>query len=287
MQKSDMAKACLVRYACHISAAIMLAAHPGAGFAQASFEIFKIYYSDANELRSAVMSLLSENGKVSVNSSSNSLIVKDSPRVLRQVRQMIAQLDRRPKNIRIEVEFIEKTSLNKIGVDIKWRIGGAGWSVGVIPGGAVLADLTARRSDFKGKKKQFLVIMENRPGRIFVGEAIALTNYFFQYGYNHGYLTKDTQFKNVGVSFSVKANVAEEGKLRVTLEPEVSYYDRKRNSFPVTSSATTLVMSDPGTIIIASSDENSDSFSVNFLRGINKKESKSQFAMILTARSEK
>ncbi|VAX14815.1 hypothetical protein MNBD_NITROSPINAE04-1028 [hydrothermal vent metagenome] len=280
----------MVRYACHTAAVIAFALHPGTGLSQTSFEIFEIHYSDAGELEGAVMALLSGNGKVSVNSSSNSLIVKDNPRVLKQVRQMIARLDRKLKNIRIEVEFIEKALLNKTGVNIKWGIGGSGWSVGVapgVPGGSVSAGLTARRSDFKGKKKQFIVIMENRPGRIFVGESIPLTNYFFQYGKNHGYLTQNTQFKNVGVSFSVKASVAGKGKLRITLAPEVSYYDRRRNSFPVKNAAVTLVMDDPGAIVIASSDDNKDSFSVNFLRGMNKEDSESQFAMILTARSEK
>ncbi len=290
MQKNDMTRARPVKYVCHMAAVIMFALHPGAGLAHASFEIFEIHYSDAGELEGAVMALLSESGKVSVNSSSNSLIVKDNPKVLRQVRQMIARLDRKLKNIRIEVEFIEKASLDKTGANIKWGTGDSGWSVGVIsraPGGRVSAGLTARRSDFKGKKKQFLVIMENRPGRIFAGESMPVTNYFFQYGRNHGYLAQNTQFKNVGVSFSVKASVAGKGKLRITLEPEVSYYDRKRNSFPVKNAATTLVMDDPGTIVIASSGDNKDSLSVNFLRGINKKDSKSEFVMILTARSEK
>lgn len=279
----------MIKHASRITAIILFALFPGPSFAQAGFEIFEIHYSSAAEMESSVRAILSDNGKVSVNSSSNSLIVKDNPRVLRQVRQMIARLDRKPKNIRIEVEFIEIASLNKLGLDVKWRIGGAGWSVGAIPaigGDAVSANISARRSDFKGKKKQFLVIMENRPGRIFVGEAIPLTNYFFQYGYNRGYLTKDTQFKNVGVSFSVRASIAKSGKLRVTLEPEVSYYDRKRKSFPVKNAATTLLMDDPGTIIIASSDDRDGSSSVNFLRGMDKNNSESKFAMILSARSE-
>lgn len=279
----------MIKYAPHIAAIILFSLYPGQGLAQTGFEIFEIHYSNAGEMESAVRVILSENGKVSVNVSSNALIVKDNPRVLRQVRQMIARLDKKPRNIRIDVEFIEKSSLREMGLNVKWRAGGAGWSVGVIGGaqGATFsADLTARRSDFRGRKKQFLVIMENSPGRIFVGEEIPFSDYFFQYGRNHGYISRNTQFKSVGVSFSVRASVAESGKLRITLEPEVSYYDRKRKSFPVKNAATTLVMDDPGTMIIASSDTRDDSFSVNFLRGMDKKDSKSEFAMILSARSE-
>lgn len=278
----------MMKYACHIAAIILFVAYPGHSFAQSGFEIFEIHYSNAADMESAVKTLLSENGKMSVSVSSNSIIVKDNPRVLKQVGQMIARLDRRPKNIRIEVEFIEKSHLSQIGVDVQWRVGGAGWSIGFIPGvkrDSISANLTALQSDFKGRKKQFLVIMENRPGRIFVGEEIPFTDYFLQYGRNHGYITGNTRFKSVGVSFTVRVNSAENGKLRVILEPEVSYYDRKRNSFPVKNAATTIVMDDPGTVVIASADSGDDSFNVNFLRGIKKKKTKSEFAMILTARS--
>ncbi len=63
----------MVKHACHIAAIILFVIHPGTGLAQTGFEIFKIHYSGADEMESAVRALLSENGKVSVNSSSNSL----------------------------------------------------------------------------------------------------------------------------------------------------------------------------------------------------------------------
>ncbi len=261
----------------------------GSVHAQTTFEIFEIHYSDAGDLKNAVQAILSEEGKVSVNSASNSLIVKDRPKVLEQVRTLIARLDKKPKNIRISVEFIEESRLKELGVDVRWRVGGPGWTVGVMPfpmREGLAVDAKAARSGFKGRKKQSLLIMENRPGRIFVGEEVPFSDYYIQYGYKRGYITQNVRFKKAGTSFAVTARTIEGGKIRVILEPEVSYYDRERKSFTVKNAATTIIIDDPGTVAVASSDDKTNSFSVNFLRGLDRENSQSNFVMILSARSE-
>ncbi len=265
---------------------LLLMASPA--YAQSTVvEVFEIHYSDAQELIESVASVLSDKGKVTVNSPSNTLIVVDTPAYIARARDLIARLDRRPKNIRIDVDFIEKEQLDKLGINVDWRISGPGWTVGNVPhdmeGVHVTGSVTSSTLD--SKKKQFLLLMEGHEGRIFVGESVPLTEYFFSYGYRYGYISRNVKFKDAGTSFVVTARSAGKGKMRVSLVPEVSYYDKKRETFIVKNAATEILMDDPGSVVIASSEGVSDSFSVNFLRGVDKEKSKSSFVMILSVNS--
>ena len=251
-------------------------------------EVFEIHYSDAQELKESVGSVLSDKGKVTVNNPSNTLIVVDAPAYISRAKDLIELLDRRPKNIRIDVEFIEKEKLERLGVNVDWQVSGPGWTVGNVPPGKDGVHITgeATTSTLDSKKKQFLLLMEGSEGRIFVGESVPFTEYYYSYGYRHGYVNKNVTFKDAGTSFIVTARTAGKGKMRVSLEPEVSYYDKERETFSVKNASTVLVMDDPGSVVIANSEGGADSFSVNFLRGIDKEKSQSSFVMILSVKSE-
>lgn len=264
-----------------------LAAAPAS--AERAVEVFEIHYSNAAEMKDAVEALLSETGKVSVNERGNALVVVDDARVIEQVRLVLSTLDKKPANIHIDVTFVEKQELERLGVDITWRIGGAGWSVGAgnRKGRGVSADLWAAASKAERKATQSLVLMEGRPGRIRVGEDTPVTEYFIEYGIHHGYISKNVSFRQSGVSFLVRARVAGGGKLVVDLEPEISYYDRKRETFQVKNASTTITTDDPGTVAIGGVDDGGSSFNSNFLGGVGKRKDSGSFVMILKARSER
>lgn len=252
-------------------------------------EVFQIHYSTAADLENTVRGLLSEEGTVSVSAPTNALVVMDRPEMVERVRDLLARLDRRPKNIRVEVEFIEEKKLKESGMDVRWRAGGGGWSVGTLPQAprhGLESNFSAGTSRFNGKKKQFLRLMENRPGRIFVGEAVPFTEYYIGYGRRFGYISRNVTFKDVGTSFSVTARTAEKGKIEVTLDPEVSYYDGEKKNFDVKRASTSIVMDDPGTVALGGLDGQGDSFATNFLSGLEGSDSQSSFVMILTVRSE-
>jgi len=273
-----------------VTLALALAA--GAAYAgNATVKIFEIYYTNASELKDVVASLLGPEGKVTVNTSSNSLIVIDEPEVLKQVARVISRLDRKPKNIRITVEFVEKSRLKELGIDVRWKAGGHGWSIGTYhaPSSGKNLEIGANASTASSHsvKKQSLLLMEDKRGRIFVGETVPFTEYYRQYGHNHGYISKNVKFKDAGTSFTVKARTIQKGsKIKITLEPEVSYYDREKKSFSVKNAATSIIISDPGMAVIGSQNDDSDSFNANFLRGVTGRKSGSSFVMILKVRSE-
>jgi type II secretory pathway component GspD/PulD (secretin) len=241
------------------------------------------------EMEPAVRILLGPFGKMTVDESSGFIIVSDDKESLEDIRALIAKLDRPPKTMLVEVEFIEESQVKSLGVDIKWRASGAGWTVGTSPdsGQGLSANAVAGSSDAKSSKRQFLRLLENRPGRIFVGESVPFADYLFHYGARHGYIGANTVFKDAGTSFSVKAKTVVGSQILVSLEPEVSYYDRTKNVFQVKNASLTAVVNDPGSLIIGGNYAEGGTFGANFFSGFGGRAENSRFVMILNVRTEK
>ncbi len=79
---------------------------------------FRIGFSSASELEQSVESLISERGRVTVNQSTNSLVVTDVPRVLDAVEDLIESLDLQTPQITISAKiiFVNRTDLEEFGV---------------------------------------------------------------------------------------------------------------------------------------------------------------------------
>jgi type II secretory pathway component GspD/PulD (secretin) len=252
-------------------------------------EVFEIHYSSPKQMEGAVRMLLSPKGKMSVDESSSYIIVNDENENIEEIRALISRLDKAPKTMLVEVEFVEESHFKSLGADIKWRLAGTGWMIGSVSGqgSGLSASVRAGMSREKKTKKQFLRLLENRHGKIFVGESVPHMDYFIRYGQGHGYITSNTTFKNVGTSFNVTVKTAPDNKIMVSLEPEVSSYDRGSNVFQVKNAEVSALVDDPGTLAIAGDDGDKESFGVNFLSGLDGRAEKSRFVMILTVRSEK
>lgn len=259
-------------------------------FAQDAVKVIEVRYVNAEELIPAVKVALSPRGKVAAAKGANALIVNDSPESIRRAEEIVAQLDRRPANVRVTVEFIERAALDRLAANLGWRIAGGGWSMGTLPPGfdnQLRGELSAAASSRDVRSRQSLLLMEGKPGRIFVGDEIPVTGAVIQYGYARGFIAQNTEFKRAGTSFSVTVRRAGDGRLAVDLAPEISSHDRGAQTFTVAAASTSLIVDDPGSVALAGDDGSEESFTVNFLRGAEKTASSSRLAMILSVRTER
>lgn len=265
---------------------IVILLSSGPAYCQKVVEVFEIYYGQAGDMAGAVKLVLSPEGKMSVDESSNIIIVNDRPVNVEEARKLIKRLDRAPKNIRIEVEFFEEERINSLGLNLQWRVEGAGFAVATIPApgspGAQV-DVHQLLKNARSTKKQFLRVMENQTGRIFVGESVPFAGYLVRYGY----IEKDVTFKNAGTSFVARAKTITGGKIALSLEPEVSSYDGGNNSFTVKNAATMIVLDDPGSVALGGVDSVEESFGGSFLQSAGGREANSRFVMVITVQSEK
>jgi len=79
---------------------------------------FRINYANAQELQGAVEILLSDRGRISVNPSTNQLVITDVPRVIDAVEELIAGLDLRTPEVTISAKiiFVNRTDLQEFGI---------------------------------------------------------------------------------------------------------------------------------------------------------------------------
>jgi len=79
---------------------------------------FRINYANAQELQGAVEILLSDRGRISVNPSTNQLVITDVPRVIDAVEDLIAGLDLRTPEVTISAKiiFVNRTDLQEFGI---------------------------------------------------------------------------------------------------------------------------------------------------------------------------
>jgi type IV pilus assembly protein PilQ len=79
---------------------------------------FRIEYASADSLRTTVQGLLSDRGRVSVNSPANALIITAPMSEVAQLESMLRELDVRPPqvNIAATIAFIDRTALEQVGV---------------------------------------------------------------------------------------------------------------------------------------------------------------------------
>ncbi|MDE2237281.1 MAG: hypothetical protein KGK30_05280 [Elusimicrobia bacterium] len=81
-----------------------------------------------------IRSILSKNGKVSIEPRTNSLIVTDIPEVFPQVEQIIAELDRKAPQVMIEAQIVEIDSTRAKDLGFDW--GGPNGELATFTGGA-------------------------------------------------------------------------------------------------------------------------------------------------------
>lgn len=81
-------------------------------------QAFPIQFISADSIRPAIQGLLTETGRVTVNTASNSLLVTDVTSAMDRVREILPQLDTRVPQVDISatIAFIDRSTLESLGV---------------------------------------------------------------------------------------------------------------------------------------------------------------------------
>jgi len=91
-------------------------------------EVFKVSYSNAEEIASSIKEMVSERGSVRGDKRSNTIIVTDIPTNIYKIEQVINKLDQKTAQVFIDAKIIE-TVLDddeKLGIDWNVQIGASG-----------------------------------------------------------------------------------------------------------------------------------------------------------------
>ncbi len=243
------------------------------------FRVFTVSYISIEEAQGMVSTLLSPQGRVSANKRTGTLLVKDNPENLRQIEQLLAEIDTRPVRVRVTISFLDESDLSETGLKIKWRYTDSHWSVGNIyksrkhPGKEGLrarGSINQIESKTVKRSKAFLVVMSGRKGAISVGKSFPYRDWFYSYSRHHGYYQSVLRFKQVKTGFSVEPIVRGDN-VNLTITPELSYVTNENNgNIKFTRLSTTVDLKDGEEIVLGSSKGDTASVITRFLGGIQK-----------------
>ena len=217
--------------------------------------VFRLHYASVTRVQAIVKEFVT--GKISIDTKTNTLIVQDSAQVLNRIQKLVAQLDRRPRQVNVEAAIISTklddatnlgvnfSKLHVISGDrddrILARTSGfasvdAGATTSAAQGlfvsfmrmeGGITAVLEAlqKTTDFKVLSHPRLEAMSGEPAEIRVGEELGFLTTKVSVGAAAGgapVTEQSVEFLTVGTSLKFTAQVSEDGTVELDLKPEIS-----------------------------------------------------------------
>lgn len=188
--------------------------------------VFRVYdgaYVDPDVLREAAASIVSPGGRVTTDAANRRALVFATEGEHDKIQALIRELNRPPKNVRIEVEFRDRSEAEDVDFSLvgKGRIvlgdGGPDSRVLVRP------RIQAARRESRDVTRQMVIVASGREGRIRVGERVPYLQWFNQMGAAWGYLDAEVEWTDVGAFLAVEPIVSGDGRrILLRLTPELS-----------------------------------------------------------------
>lgn len=175
---------------------------------QAATEVIPLNYRSADEVIGVVQSVLGNEGRVSPYG--NQLIVNASPAKIDEVRQLLGQLDTRPRRLLISVESADSNYQSDRGYRVDGSLSAGDAEVQLGRGevdGRDQVRIIRRSTDSRGGGTQQVQVTEGHPALIQVGQSVPLTTTSTG---PYGRIYQDTQYRNVTRGFYVTATLSGE-----------------------------------------------------------------------------
>jgi len=254
-------------------------------------QVFELGYGKAEEVSAEVQKVLTPNlGAVRMDKRTNTLVVTDVSRRMKDVQRVINAFDRKTREVIIESKIIQVRLNDKFQMGVNWEVlfqqlsnlnlkGTFPISPPVGPLGPVgqLTVGTLADNDFTAVIQLLqtvgttdvlstpqIAVVENEEAKILVGTREAFVTSVVTSTQSASTTAEEVTFVDVGVQLTVTPSINQEGFVTMKIKPEVSSVTRTLttatgNEIPIvqTSTAETTVMVRDGvTIIIAGLIEN-------------------------------
>ena len=244
-----------------------------------SLRVYDVDYVDGEELKSVIEDHVSLYGKVNYIPKRNVMIVQDQPDFLRQIDRLMSKVDQQPQQVLIEAKILEVTLNDDESLGIDWQnlfqsdggSGGFGVRGNTNLGDGFFFDLVTPNVEValnalqdEGRLNTLstpkLVALENEEASVVIGDrrGYQVTTTINQV------TTESIEFLESGVILRVTAEIDENGRILMSVHPEVSNGTVDANGIPsqTTTEVTTNILVPSGeTIFIGGLMKQTDSLS--------------------------
>ncbi len=260
----------------------LLALLPSSAGAQRRVEVYKAKHRTAEELVPLVETVMAEQGSVTVDGGTNSLVLIGDAGAIADALSLLATQDRALRNVLLRYDTRRVRELATQGVQVNWTARAGAFRLGSVrltpdPGSAIrmkASEVVQRLVDsFSGK----LRVSEGATTRIETGTAVPYTT--------HGPSGASTEFVNATTGFEAKARILSDGRVQVDLEAFARQLRLDRSLDSMAGSTNVIVK--PGVLVaIGSSSEVASLDRTNSLESTRSDQLRDEIVLLLMANIE-
>jgi len=244
----------IVACALILSLACLVSLSPAAEVA-----IIKVNYRSATDILPLAQNLLSPEGKASVDTRTNSLIVVDTKESLAKMQAFVASMDKPTEQVKVRFRFQETGASTNRDLSASGRVSGDGWSVGT--GGSTSEGVHVSASDTvvnrRGNTESFISVMSGSSAYLWVGKDIPFTERWVYLTRRYARVVETVNFQRIETGFEVRPIVIG-NNVQVEIVPRISSFDREEQVVRLTEASTTLTVPKGQWVIIGGANEQSN-----------------------------
>jgi type II secretory pathway component GspD/PulD (secretin) len=211
--------------------------------ASAEVAVIEVNYREASDFLPMVKSLLSPEGKASLDERTNSIIVVDTNAAITEIQAFVATMDKPAEQVRVRFRFQETSLSSDRDISTSGRYSGEHGSVAI--GGAeedgVHVSALESRTKHRGQTESFISVMSGSPAYLWVGREIPFTQRWIYLTHTYAHEVETVEFQRVETGFEVKPVVAGD-RVHIEIVPRISSFDEGARVVRLTEASTTVTV---------------------------------------------
>lgn len=237
-------------------------------------EIIQIRYRSAEDAFRIVENLLTQDGSVTMDERTNSLVVKDSEESVARILQVMEKFDKAIEQAKISIRFIENEINEDMAVSIKGGVHGKDWK---ISSGRKANGVDVRLKDINKRKnadrQYFVTTASGTPAYIVTGKRVPYRERRGNLNRKHPLAMDTVVYENVETGFEITP-VIKGDRADVKIVPRISDVDNQTSIIRYSEAATFVNVPLGEWVTIGGADENQNEVLQSFFeRGGEDKES--------------
>jgi type II secretory pathway component GspD/PulD (secretin) len=199
-----------------ISSILLLSIFALVNLSLAEIAIIKIHFRDASELLPMVETLLSPEGKASVDTRTNSIIIKDRRESMDKIREVLALSDKPAGQVRIRLRFQEEDLTRERDISVSGKISGKRGSVAIWKTKRDGVSVNVRNSEVN------ITVVSGGSAYIRVGKDIPYTERWVYLSRRYAHFVEGVRFRRIETGMEVRPVVAGD-QVHIEIVPRISY----------------------------------------------------------------
>ena len=241
-------------------------------------ELYRVQHRPASELVTVAQAALGDQGVVTLDARTATLILNGTPASIRRAIALLEQLDQPLRSVVLKHQLRTASDLDTLDVRVAWKASLGPIHIGTLPlaGNALAVSLGARRTSERVTASSTLRLLEGSTGAIATGTALPL---LFQPYWG----TVATELVSVETGFEAKATVfgpSGDERVRLELTPFAGRVG-DRGEIQYIAATTTLEVRPGETVVLGETSSAADSDTVD-LHGVGTERRREQQILLIS-----